>query len=322
MRLLLSLSMFVSLLWMIWLIEVRAQSPPGTSGVAGRSLDVLLQDYAYRAFDRPRVKTGDVYNGTVPSNLTGIRISAMRLRSGSFYSRGVRYWEFEIPNAVVVRPYVQRLVLVYQNLGNLSLSYYPLSGYTYLTPVVGVLAYDAINLSAVNLPELNLSARGRPILINFSLVESVPDGLSAQCVWIDFNGLPQFTQPVSSNVCSTLNQGHFAIVAEQTALSPAPVSPSPTGEVPNVPTGGTRNEGNKSKVWIIVGSVVGGFVLLVLLGFLSFWVQRYKSRKKMHQMEKAAEVGEALHMASVGNTRAPVAMGTRTQPVLENEYVP
>ncbi|KAF9594045.1 hypothetical protein IFM89_034479 [Coptis chinensis] len=240
---------------------------------------VLLQDYAYRAFDRPRVKSGDVYNGTVPLNLTGIRISAMQLRSGSFFSRGVRYWEFEIPVAVAVRPYVQRLVLVYQNLGNLSLSYYPLQGYTYLTPVVGVLAYDAINLSAVNLPELSLSARGKPILINFSQVESVPDG-------------------------------------------PSPAPPPPIGEVPNVPTGGTRNEGNKSKVWIIMGSVVGGFVLLVLLGFLSFWVQRYKNRKKMLKMEKAAEVGEALHMASVGNTRAPVAMGTRTQPVLENEYVP
>ncbi|KAF9598560.1 hypothetical protein IFM89_028187 [Coptis chinensis] len=197
-------------------------------------VQVLLQGYAYRAFGRPRVlKTGDVYNGTVPLNLTGIRISAMRLRSGSFF--------------------FQRC-----------------EGYTYVTLVVGVLAYDAINLSAVNLPELSLSAQGKPILINFSQVESVPDGLSAQCVWIDLNGLPQFTQLVSSNVCSTLNQGHFTIVAEQTAPSLAPVSPSPTGEVPNVPTGGTRNEGNKSKVWIIVGSVVGGFVLLVLLGILSF----------------------------------------------------
>ncbi|KAF8396976.1 hypothetical protein HHK36_018614 [Tetracentron sinense] len=77
----------------------------------------ILQDYAFRTFTNPR--TGILYHGNVPSNLTGIEISAMRLRSDSLRTRGVKgYNEFEIPEGVVVQPYVERLVLVYQNLGN------------------------------------------------------------------------------------------------------------------------------------------------------------------------------------------------------------
>ncbi|KAD7479307.1 hypothetical protein E3N88_02443 [Mikania micrantha] len=39
-------------------------------------------------------------------------------------------------------------------------------------------------------------------------------------------------------------------------------------------------------------------------------------------MEKAADAGEALHMTTVGNTKAPAATTTRTQSTLETEYVP
>ncbi|KAF5195558.1 hypothetical protein FRX31_014855 [Thalictrum thalictroides] len=307
------LSRLLSLL-LLCLISSAQSIPPPSS----RSLDALLQDYAFRAFLRPR--TGIPYHGNVPSNFTGIQITAMRLRSGSLRTHGVKsYNEFQIPVGVLVQPYVQRLVLVYQNLANWSSLYYPLPGYTYLTPVLGLLTYDASNLSATNLPELEIKASDKPIFIRFPQLKSLPQTSTPQCVWFDLHGLPEFSNLTSDNVCSTLQQGHFSIVAESSAPSPAP-SP-PTDEGPKNPTGGGEDE-DKSRVWIIVGSVVGGFLLLVLLGFLVFWVQKYKHKNQMQQMEKAAEVGEALHMTSVGNTRAPVAMGTRTQPVLENEYVP
>ncbi|KAK9290026.1 hypothetical protein L1049_008189 [Liquidambar formosana] len=125
-------------------------------------------------------------------------------------------------------------------------------------------------------------------------------------VWSNFSNV------ISGNVCSTIQQGHFSIVVESIAPSPAPVSPTPSG----------GEKKNNSKVWIIVGSVLGGLALLVLLVFLVLWLQKYKRRKKMQHMERAADVGEALRMTSVGNTRAPAAMVTRTQPLLENEYVP
>lgn len=326
MGLLTSLAMlFVMTMFFFWVPCCTAQSPESSSGPA-RSLDALLQDYAYRAFFRPR--TGIVYKGIVPSNITGIEVKAMRLRSGSLRTRGVpMYEEFQIPKGVVVSPYVERLVLVYQNLHNWSAVYYPLNEYTYLAPVVGLLAYDASNLKAINLPELDINASGDSLSINFSDVRSVPDGSVAKCVWFDLHGEVSFSNVVEGSVCSTIQQGHFSIVVESIAPSPAPTSPIPGGGggggTPNAGPGpsGKKNE-NNSKVWIIVGSVVGGLVLLVLLGLLALWVRKYKHRKNMQHMEKAAEGGEALRMTSVGNTKAPAAMVTRTQPTLENEYVP
>lgn len=311
------------MLWLVtcffWLQIIQAQEPD-SSTTRARVLDSTLQDYAYRAFIRPR--TGIPYDAIVPSNLTGIRVSAMRLRSGSLLTRGVpMYREFRIPIGVTERPYVERLVLVYQNLGNLSLSYYPLPGYTYLAPVLGLLAYDASNLSARNLPELDIRASAQLISIEFSNVGFVPDGAIPRCVRFDLQGSINFSNVASGNTCFTNQQGHFTIVVESLAPSPPPaILRPPPGASGQSPGSGRRR--NNSRVWIIVGSVVGGLLLLVLLGLLIPWIQKYKRKKKMQQMERAAEVGESLQMTSVGTTKAPAATVTRTQPVLENEYAP
>ncbi|KAK8619327.1 hypothetical protein V6N13_133289 [Hibiscus sabdariffa] len=288
--------------------DTNASSTGAAAADAARALDALLQDYAYRGFVRP--KTGVPYDGVVPSNLTGVQIAAMRLRSGSLRTRGVTmYKEFQIPTGVVERPYVERLVLVYQNLGNWSLRYYSLPNYTYLAPVLGLLAYDASDLSARNLPGLDLRAFGDPIRISFSDVDSAPNGSVPKCVWFDLHGLVIFSNLTAPNECSTIHQGHFSIVIE----SIPPPSPPPERE---------GKGSNNRRTWIIVGSVVGGVVLLALLGFLVLWARKCKQRKKMQEMEKAADVGEALHMTAVGDTKAPSATVTRTQPTLENEYVP
>lgn len=290
-------------------IEVTAQSQT-TSGA--RALDALLQDYAYRAFIRPR--TGVAYNGLPPSNFTGIQISAMRLRSGSLRRRGVSaYKEFRIPKGLIEQPYVERLVLVYQNLGNWSSVYYPLpSGYRFVAPVLGLLAYDAYNLSAKHLPQLTVRASGQPISIEFS----VPNGLVAKCVSFDLNGSFDFSSIVSGNMCSTFQLGHFSVVTE--SISPAP-SPMPVG--PPAPPQTGRGKKNHHRVGIIVGSVLGGMGLIILLGILVLWIYKCRHKKKMRQMETAAEAGESLEMTLVGNMRAPSATVTRTQPSLETEDV-
>ncbi|XWS13014.1 hypothetical protein CRYUN_Cryun36dG0001300 [Craigia yunnanensis] len=303
------LAMLATLMCLFCLPALMAQSinTNASSTSAARALDALLQDYAYRAFLNPR--TGVPYDGVVPSNLSGINITAMRLRSGSLRSRGVKmYKEFEIPIGVVEQPYVERLVLVYQNLGNWSMLYYSLPNYTYLAPVLGLLAYDASNLSATNLPELDFRAFGDPIKIKFSVVQSAPDGSVPKCIWFDLLGLVKFSNLTSGNECSTIQQGHFSIVTESI--------------LPSRPPSGGEEKKTDRKVWIIVASVLGGLALLALLAFLVLWASKCKQRKKMQEMEKAAEVGEALHMTSVGNTKAPSATVTRTQPTLENEYVP
>ncbi|XP_073015673.1 uncharacterized protein [Primulina eburnea] len=303
-----------------------AQSPLSSTSNSlfsnARALDALLQDYAYQAFVRPR--TGVVYDGAVPSNLSGIQVSAMRLRSGSLRTKGVStYKEFEIPKGVKGQPYTERLVLVYQDLGNWSMVYYPLPGYTYLSPILGLLAYDAADLMARNLPVLDIKASGQPISIKFLGLQSMPEGSVPMCASFDLNGSVSFSSVLSDNICTTFQQGHFSIAVESISPAPAPFSsppPPPQREISGTPE---EQEGsNNSKVWIIVGSVVGGFALLIILGLMSLWLGKYKHRKKMHRMERAADVGEALHMTTVGSTKAPAATGTRTQPTLETEYVP
>ncbi|CAJ1813276.1 unnamed protein product [Sphenostylis stenocarpa] len=310
---------------------IRAQSTTTSPGSSTReeakALDALLQQYAYRALVNP--KTGIIYNGThLPSNLTGIEVAALRLRSGSLRRKGFHpYNEFEIPKGLIGSPYVERLVLVYQNLGNRSSRYYPLTNYTYLAPVLGLLAYNGSNLSATNISELVIDASEGPILVKFRAVQAVPHGAVAKCVSFDLQGSSNFSDLTEGNTCSSFQQGHFSIVVKSTAPpapAPAPVSPTPASPPKRGPSPSAQGKGEKEnkKVGIIVGSVVGGLALLVLLSLLVLWTRKYKQKKRMQQMERAAEVGEPLQMASIGDTKAPAATVTRTQPILEHEYAP
>ncbi|XP_060216619.1 uncharacterized protein LOC132644083 [Lycium barbarum] len=281
---------------------------------SARLLDSVLQDYAFRAFVRPR--TGIPYNGNVPSNFTGIKVAALRLRSGSMRRRGVsRYKEFHIPIGVLEQPYVERLVLVYHNLANWSNLYYPLTGYTHLTPVLGILSYDASNLSAKNLPELDIRSSEKPILVNFSSVKPVPMGLSPKCAYFNLDGAVEFDNILNGNVCKTTKQGHFSIVVEFTAAEPEPASGGGSGS-------GTEGHKSGRKKWVIFGSVVGGFVALVFLVLLIVCLKKYDKQKKIERMEEAADRDVPLLMTRVGHTKAPVASETRTRPSLENEYLP
>ncbi|KAH6810882.1 transmembrane protein [Perilla frutescens var. frutescens] len=279
-----------------------------------KGLDSLLQDYSFRALVRP--KTGIIYDGNVPSNLTGIHTAALRLRSGSLRRKGVAFKEFNFPVGVVEQPYVERLVLVYHNLGNWSQLYYPLPGtYTFLAPVLGLLAYDAFNLTAKNPPELTIRASGNPISVTFPSARPGPSGM---CVHFGLDGSVNFEKVVNGTTCFTTDAGHYSIVVES-AAAPAPApSPAPGG-------GAARSAGGKGKgrrVWIIVASVVGGVALVILLVVLFAYLRRCRRRKKIRRMERAAEVGVPLPMTAVGNTKAPVALETRTKPFLENEFVP
>ncbi|KAJ0471462.1 hypothetical protein HanHA89_Chr15g0596471 [Helianthus annuus] len=321
-----TITMLILLVTFLW-SRVDSQSLLNdTETKTARLLDAVLQDYAYRAFITP--KTGISFNGSVPNNLTGIQISALRLRSGSLFTRGVPvYQEFKIPTGVIAQPYVERLVFVYHNFGNWSSFYYPLPGYIYLAPVLGLLAYNGSDLSARNLTELDIRASDEPISIEFGSVKPAPDGSKSNpmCVSVDLHGQVNFTNVVSGNKCLTFKQGHFSIVVKSKSKAnppSAPVSPSlvppATSEIVK-PDKGFRIS---SKVWVYVIYVVGGFVVLGWLVLLVLWVQGCKKRKMMHKMERAAEGGEQLHMTMVGSMKAPVAMVTRTQPTLETEHAP
>ncbi|WVZ88239.1 hypothetical protein U9M48_034782 [Paspalum notatum var. saurae] len=307
------------LLPLLLLLLAAAAAPPAAaqSPSPARALDATLQDYAYRALAR-RPRTGIVYNATLPADLAGpaaVSASALRLRSGSLRRKGVAaYFEFRLPPGVVVEPYVERVVLVYHHLGSPD-RYYRLPGYTYLAPVLGLLAYDAANLSAVGLRELDLVASASPISLAFGDVRAVPSGGAApRCVMFDLSGTPQFRDLEGTNVCSTYRQGHVSIVVNSSEVAPAPPPIAPP-----IPTAGGGGKGG-SKTWKIAVSVVGAAVGFGLLAALLLCLVRYKREKKLEVMERNAEVGETLRMAQVGRTQAPVASGTRTQPVIENDY--
>ncbi|CAA2995341.1 receptor kinase TMK1-like [Olea europaea subsp. europaea] len=102
--------------------------------------------------------------------------------------------------------------------------------------------------------------------------------------------------------------------------SPTPVPPG--GAPKHAPKTNGKGKKIKSKVYITVGSVVGGLALLVLLGLLESWLRKYMHRRRIQQMERATDIGEILHMTTVGTAKAPVATVTRTQPTIETEYVP
>ncbi|KAK7302020.1 hypothetical protein RJT34_12899 [Clitoria ternatea] len=309
---------FLALLSLAFLPFSTSQNPSlDTNKISSRTLDAILQDCAFKAFLRP--KTGVPYDTQVPTSLTGVMVSAMRLRSGSLRTRGIEsYKEFQIPIGVVEQPYVERLVLVYHNLGNFSENFYPLPGYSYLAPVLGLMSYSGANLSASELPELDIRASDKPILIKFHDLKPAPLGSVPKCVCFDLHGSVQFDILLHGNVCATFQQGHFSVVVEaSSAPSPAPAAVAVAADVGK---GGGRN---KTKVWIIVAcSVVGGCLLLVLLSLLVAKVRRSKQGMKIQQLEWAAESNETLHMASIGGTKAPLAIGTRTRPTIENDYIP
>ncbi|KAL6978971.1 hypothetical protein U1Q18_020639 [Sarracenia purpurea var. burkii] len=302
---------------------IAPQSPMLTARVpelSARALDFLLQAYAFRAFVNPR--TGIPVDGSPPANLTGVKISALRLRSGSLGTRGFgRYKEFFIPTGVAEQPYAARIVLVYHNLGNWSSLYYPLPGYTYLAPIVGLLAYDASDLSAENLPELDLRASESPITIEFRGLKSAPgDGSSPspKCVRFDLHGSVEFDNVVDGNVCSVSGQGHFSIVVEFTDTSP-----TPGVEIPPASSNGGGSgykKQNYDGVWSIAAAAACGSILMVVLGLLVVFVKKYRRRKGIGRSEKTAEGSHPLQTRSLGGSKVPMATETRTRPVLENEY--
>ncbi|XP_057435395.1 uncharacterized protein LOC130728071 [Lotus japonicus] len=309
-------NLFVLLLLLSLSCLVTPSSPqhPPDHVASARLLDSHLQDFAFKALSTPR--TGVPYDAEIPTNLTGMKVSTMRLRSGSLRTRGVSsFKEFEIPQGVVEMPYVQRLVLVYHNLGNWSEIFYPLPGYSYLAPVIGLLAYSGVNLSASGLPELDLRASEKPILVKFYDVKSAPFGSLAKCVYFDLHGSMQFETLLHGNVCSAVQQGHFSIVVESNAPSPSPGALSPSSG-----DGGGGKIGRKKFKWkIVVPCLVGG---IVLLGLLIYKVRRARQDAKIRKMELTAERNESLIMASIGDSKAPIALWTRTSPVIENDYVP
>ncbi|XP_016513460.1 uncharacterized protein LOC107830428 [Nicotiana tabacum] len=249
--------------------------------------------------------TGVPYDAYVPCNLTGIRISALMLTRYNLKWRSYGYYkEFLIPSGVIEEPYARKLVLVYQNLANWSSLYYPLPGYTYLTPVLGILSYDAYDLYAKNVPELDILALEDPITIKFHNVQPAPQGSLPKCVYFYSNNLVEFRHVIDGNICLTRILGHFAIVTE---VKIAPSRPPTPDEIAPSPSPTAHHDNNHQKMWTF--SLL--FIVFCLSGILFVIVKKYRLWETRRSFGDSAAIIEPL----LGNIEAPLPLEAQTRPL-------
>ncbi|XP_072980136.1 uncharacterized protein [Typha angustifolia] len=286
--------LYVFVLLSPFLLSVSQSTNTSTS--TADSLNSTLRDYAFKALVRRR--TGQLYQVPLPSHLSGVTASVMRLRGGSLWSRGVNSTSFRIPPSIKTVPYVTRLVIVFDDLGDSSSSYFRIPGYSLVAPVVGFLPYDASSLK-----EIEFAILKDPISVIFTNV-SLPEGVNptAKCASFGPGGSLNVGDTAKNNVCTAKSTGHFTIVVPSAVRPPLAARAS------------------KWDVWVVgcgVGAV--GLILVCLVGFGIF---RLRRDRKMVSMQSKAEEGEALEIMWIGRSKMPSAVMVRTQPLIEDGGAP
>ncbi|XP_057969293.1 uncharacterized protein LOC131158437 [Malania oleifera] len=286
--------------WMLFLVLLFFCSLVlSTDDVTGDSLDALLRDFALKELIKHRPHTSILHKTPLPSNLSGIEVSVVRLRSRHFWINGANFSAFSIPTGTLPVPYVRRIAIVYQNLGNWSSHFYGLPGYELSTPVVGFMAFDASNLSIKSLSKIDLNTTGKPVLIHFSNLTS-SNGTRRRCAAFYANGTAQLSEMSLPNMCHSHEQGHFSIVV--------PLPPQPK-----------KNSHHIGKLGLILLGCSGAVILVGVVGLVIF---RLSKTQRIEEMEKQADEEVALAMMWIGSSKMPSATLTRTQPVLESGHVP
>ncbi|KAK6263190.1 hypothetical protein QUC31_009006 [Theobroma cacao] len=289
--------MSLTVLWLV-LSLYFSSSVHSLDNFSNDSLDMFLQDFAFRALVRHRPHTGALYKASLPANLSGMEVSIARIRSRTLWKKGATLSSFHIPSRTVPVPHVRRLAIVYQNLGNWSSHYYKVSGYSLITSVVGFMVFDASNTRAKSLRNISLDTMGKPISIHFSNPK-FPDGMEstvARCVGFSTKGTVHFSDMILPNVCYTSDEGHFSVVVRLK---------------------------RKHRPWYpwVIGVVLGSSGLIFTAYFGLVFIRLLKT-KRIQAMERQADEGVIFDSRWVGSSKMPSATVTRTQPVLENGGFP
>lgn len=299
---------YVFILTLILLSSTQAKSQ-GIEIKSARLLDLLLRDYIVKTFNN-HIKTGTVQSIQLPPNFSGIKVDTAKFRCGSLRRYGAQFKEFRIDIGVTIQPCAERVILITQNLGkNWSSIYYTnydLSRYQLISPILGLLAYNAGSDLKINNPyELGILAGDNQITINFTktpILSGVP-GIRPLCAFFEADGKVIFQNQKSPGVCVATKQGHFGLVVEMP---------------PSMPV---RKRISKWKV--AVGSSIGAAIGAFLLGLLLVaMVVKVKKKARIEEMERRAYEEEALQVSMVGHVRAPTASATRTSPIIEHQYFP
>ncbi|XP_014632595.1 uncharacterized protein [Glycine max] len=184
---------------------------------------------------------------------------------------------------------------------------YDLSGYQLVSPIVGLLAYNADeDANSSNPFQLGIVAGEKPMTIDFTNATKMnqEDGIKPLCASFEGDGrmkLAKAPNPSTALVCVAKRHGHFGMIVEY----------SPPDQFRNKPL---------SRWKVAVGSTIGAALGAFLLGLLLVaMLVRVKKRSRMVEMERRAYEEEALQVSMVGHVRAPTALGTRTTPIIEHE---
>ncbi|KAM3281886.1 hypothetical protein P3S67_027533 [Capsicum chacoense] len=120
-----------------------------------KSLEVILYEHAFKSLVHQH--TGSLYNTSVPSSLARMKLSLVRLRSRTLWEKGANFSGFSIPPRTISVPYVKRINILYNDLGNLSSHYFNISGHNLLISVIGFIVYTAPSyISTITLESLIL----------------------------------------------------------------------------------------------------------------------------------------------------------------------
>ncbi|URD77223.1 hypothetical protein MUK42_02709 [Musa troglodytarum] len=272
-------------------------------------IDRIVRDSAFRSYLTDHHKTAVVYNVSLPPSVSGATVETVRYRTSSLRRHGASVSEFHVAPGVVVHPHSKRLILVIQNLGNLSSvygSYRNISGFQLVSPVLGLLFYRAASIFNSSIPpELEILVTKRPIAVDFSGLEQSTKGRRVLCALFELDGKLSLSNVTRSNACSARSQGHFALVVE------------------TIENAGGGEEMKLSGWKVVVVSVAAGAFSAVLLGLILVAMVTAKwKRLRTAEMERRAYEEEALQISMVGHVRAPAAAMVRTTPRLENDDAP
>ncbi|XVF33228.1 hypothetical protein REPUB_Repub17cG0150000 [Reevesia pubescens] len=282
---------------MVFISSLLSSIVGGSDTYDPEALHTLFHYYANQTSAKHH--TGTLYEVSLPSNFSGMEVSIIRLRSGSLWGRGMNSSFVKIPTRVRTSPYVKRLAIVFENLGEWSSKYYQVPGYSLVSPVVGFNIYDNSNLTTLSDTSVTLSTPTEPISIHFPYVEAEDRNVTElKCVEFGAGGSVEVKNMTERNVCVTGKTGQFSVV----------VSSMP-------------DEKQRIWKWWVIGFVAGifGLVMLVAVGVIIFRLWR---RMKIKTMEKESDTAVALDTFWVGGDKMPSASMIRTQPVLEHDYVP
>ncbi|KAK7322506.1 hypothetical protein VNO77_25888 [Canavalia gladiata] len=301
-------SAFALMLMIFWWVSFTFHGSDGQSVKSAHVLDLLIRDHTFKTLEKD-LRTGTPESVNLPSNLSGIGVDAVRFRCGSLRRYGAHLKEFHLGIGVTVHPCIERVMLIRQNMGyNWSSIYYAnydLSGYQLVSPIVGLLAYNADDDANSSNPfQLGIVAGEKPVTIDFTNATKFK-GIKPLCASFEGDGrmtLAKAPNPSTPLICVAKRHGHFGLVVE-----------SPTDQF--------RNNKPISQWKVAVGSTIGAALGAFLLGLLLVaMLVRVKKRTRMVEMERRAYEEEALQVSMVGHVRAPTAPGTRTTPIIEHEY--